>query len=476
MAEGGNHVSSITSMSATTLAEAIRSRSVLPSEAVEAYLARITEVNQRLNAVVQLAAERARFEARKADQAIAQGDPVGPLHGVPFTVKDSLCTAGIVTTAGTLGRSSFIPHQDATAVARLRAAGGILLGKTNCAELCGSGETDNQVYGRTNNPHDLSRSPGGSSGGEAAIIAAGGSPLGLASDFGGSIRGPAHLCGIVGLNPTMGRVPRTGHIPPYGGAYDTARIGVMARSVSDLALVLPIIAGPDGIDPSVAPVPFASAGAVDLRALRIAFHADNGIFSPAADVAAVVRQTARTLIEAGVTVVEDCPPALKEITEVGVLLGEVSQILDRGGVYEEFRQPIDLTPDALLECSSLWVKRSRRTGVDGILSAAELLAWTRRWDLCRSHLLGYLNRYDAIICPVDPFPALPQGTTMQPGFPLIGVTAYTKPYSLAGWPAVVVPAGKSSVGLPIGVQVVAGPWHEDIALAIAAVIERVGVS
>ena len=225
---------------------------------------------------------------------------------------------------GHSGRAAFVPARDATAVARLRAAGGILLGKTNCTELCGSGETDNLVYGRTNNPYDLSRSPGGSSGGEAAIIAAGGSPLGLASDFGGSIRGPAHLCGIAGLNPTFGRVPRTGHIPPYGGAYDTARIGPMARYVEDLALVLPIIAGPDGIDPTVAPVPVGDPNTVTVRGLRVAFHTDNGIFPVTHETAETVRNAARALADAGLSVTEDCPPGLSDLMEVGAALGSIS--------------------------------------------------------------------------------------------------------------------------------------------------------
>ena len=256
--------------SATRLAAAIRAGEVSALEVVDAHLARIAAVNPALNAVVQLAADRARAEARRADAALARGEIFGPLHGVPFTAKDSLSTAEIITTAGTRGRARLVPAQDATAVARLRAAGAILLGKTNCTELCRGGETDNLVYGRTNHPYDLTRSPGGSSGGEAAIIAAGGSPLGLASDFGGSIRGPAHLCGIAGLNPTFGRVPRTGHIPPYPEKnLKGLRWRVRHRAhwpdgalCGRLALALPIIAGPDGNDPTTVPAPMGDPAAV----------------------------------------------------------------------------------------------------------------------------------------------------------------------------------------------------------------------
>jgi len=458
--------------SATQFAAAIRAREVSALEIVDAHLARIAAVNPALNAVVQLAADRARAEARLADAALARGEVWGPLHGVPFTAKDSLCTAGIITTAGTSGRACFVPAQDATAVARLRAAGAILLGKTNCTELCGSGETDNLVYGRTNNPYDLARSPGGSSGGEAAIIAAGGSPLGLASDFGGSIRGPAHLCGIAGLNPTFGRVPRTGHIPPYGGAYDTARIGLMARSVADLALALPIIAGPDGYDPTIVPAPIGDAGAVKLRGLRIAFHTDNGIFPATRETAAAVKAAAQALADAGLPVTEACPPGLSDLMEIGAALGRVSGLAEQAGVYAECKQPIDLRQEMLRPYSDQWLARSQRLQTNDTMSAVELLVWTRRWDLARGALLAFLADFNVILCPVDPHPALPHGATMQPGFPPYGVTAYTKPYSMSGWPSIVVRAGASPEGMPIGVQIVAGPWQEHVALTVAQKIER----
>jgi amidase len=457
--------------SATKLAAAIRAKEVSALAVVDAHLERIAEVNPALNAVVQLCADRARAEARQADAALARGEIPGPLHGVPFTVKDSLSTEGIMTTAGTPGRASFVPARDATAVARLRAAGAILLGKTNCTELCGSGETDNLVYGRTNNPYDLSRSPGGSSGGEAAIIAAGGSPLGLASDFGGSIRGPAHLCGIAGLNPTFGRVPRTGHIPPFGGAYDTARIGPMARHVEDLALVLQIIAGPDGVDPTVAPVPVDDPNTVTVRGLRVAFHTDNGIYPVTRETAETVRNVAHALAEVGLSVTEECPPGLSDLMEVGAEIGGVSALAECAGVYREFGEPVELGSVGLTQYADLWIQRSRRMKDGGSVTAAELLAWTRKWDACRSALLGFMERYDVILCPVDPHPALPHGATMQPDFPAYGVTAYTKPYSMAGWPSVVVRAGTSPDGMPIGVQVVAAPWREHVALMVAQAIE-----
>src|SRR6266567_7812846 len=229
-----------------------------------------------------------RPQARAADAALARGQLLGPLHGVPMTIKDSLDTAGVITTGGTQGRATFVPEQDATVVARLRAAGAILLGKTNTPELTLSGETDNLVYGRTNNPYDVSRTPGGSSGGAGAILAAGGSALDIGSDTGGSIRLPAHFCGIAGIKPTSGRVPRTGHIVPFGmGAVDAlTQLGPMARYVEDLSLILPIIAGVDWRDPAIIPMPLGDPRAVSMTGLRVAMYTDNGTMSPTPETAA----------------------------------------------------------------------------------------------------------------------------------------------------------------------------------------------
>ena len=240
--------------SASWMAAAIGSRRVSSLELVDACLARIERVNPAINAVVRLTSD-ARDRARQADDELAQGHVRGPLHGVPFTLKDSLDTAGVVTTAGTVGWRERVPTEDATVVARLKAAGGILLGKTNTPEFTWSDETDNDVYGRTSNPYDLERTPGGSSGGAAAIVAAGGAPFDIGSDTGDSIRQPAHVCGIAGLKPTSGRVPRTGHWPGFEGLFQSfTQLGPLARRVEDLELLLPILAGPDGIDPHVAPV------------------------------------------------------------------------------------------------------------------------------------------------------------------------------------------------------------------------------
>ena len=262
-----------------------------------AFQARIGEVNDRLNAVVQQTGERATSEAKHADAALARGDILGPLHGVPITLKDSIDTEGVVTTGGTKGRAGFVPDQDSTVAARLRAAGAILLGKTNTPELTLAGETNNLIYGQTNNPYDVSRTPGGSSGGAGAIVASGGSPLDMGSDTGGSIRLPAHFCGIAGIKPTSGRVPRTGHIVPYGlGALDSlTQIGPMARFVEDLVLALPIISGPDWRDPAIVPMPLDDPSDVDIGGLRVAMHTDNGVMTPTEETIGAVKEGTGTL-------------------------------------------------------------------------------------------------------------------------------------------------------------------------------------
>src|SRR5579883_301247 len=298
--------SDIIGASATRLAAGIRDREVSAVEVVETLLARIEAVNPKINAIVQLTATPAREEARAADAALARGEIKGPLHGVPCTIKDTIETAGVVCTGGTTGRANHVPTEDATAVARLRAAGAIVLGKTNVPELAAAFESDNLVYGRTNNPYDLARTPGGSSGGESAIVAACGSPLGLGTDAGGSIRIPAHFCGLAAIKPTSGRVPRTGQFPlPMGARNAVFHVSLIARKVDDLALALPIIAGPDFRDHSIVGMPLLDPKAVTLGGLKLAYFDNDGAADPTKEISAAVRDSAKALVEAGVKVEEN---------------------------------------------------------------------------------------------------------------------------------------------------------------------------
>ena len=440
--------------SATTLAKAIRTKEVSSKEVVDAYLQRIEAINPKLNAVVQLTADTARAQARQADAALARGDTTGPLHGVPMTIKDSLDTAGMISTGGTKGRASFVPTEDATVVARLRAAGAILLGKTNTPEFTLSFETSNLIYGRTSNPYDPSRTPGGSSGGAAAIVAAGGSPFDIGSDYGGSIRLPSHCCGIAGIKPTSGRVPRTGHIFPFGGILDSfQQLGPMARSVDDLSLLLPLIAGPDWIDPAIVPMPLGKPDAVNLKRLRVAFHTDNGILSPTQETTTVVRKAATILAEEGMRVEEAQPNGIEQSYETGMAL----YFADGGASVRRLLQEAGTT-----EHSFPWLSAAQP------VTATQLDALITKWYRVRSTMLSFLKNYDVILCPVNAFPAMPHGAEGED----LRAFSYTMTYNLTGWPGAVVRGGTSPDGLPIGVQIVAQPWREDVALAVAGYLEK----
>lgn len=441
--------------SVVELAKAIKAKEVSSVELVRAYLKRIDEVNPKLNAVVQLRADEALDEARSADQASARGESKGLLHGIPMTIKDSLDTAGVITTGGTLGRKNFVPEKDATVVTRLKTEGAILLGKTNTPELTLSLETNNLIYGRTNNPHDLTRTSGGSSGGAAAIIASGGAPFDIGSDYGGSIRLPSHFCGIAGMKPTSGRVPRTGHIVPYAiGATDAYQaIGPLARTVDDLTLLLGIIAGPDWQDPTIVPMPPANPDDVDLSKLRVAFYTDNGTVIPTPEIIQTVKEVAQSLKGYAASVAEDRPKRLEETwdlwTSLNVADGAsgVLEILEKAGTTQT----------------------SRNLGAaDKEVSGKEFGRRLREMDLFRSQMLGFMANYDVIICPTNANVAILHDTLYSnfAGF------SYASTYNLTGWPAAVVRAGTSPEGLPIGVQIVANPWREDVALKVAQFVEK----
>ncbi|HYH85994.1 MAG TPA: amidase [Pyrinomonadaceae bacterium] len=447
--------------SATQLARAIREREVSSDEVVSAYLARIEEVNPKLNALVQVTADAARERAREADAATARGESWGPLHGVPVTIKDAFETAGVVSVGGTKGRAGYVPQEDAAGVARLKNAGAVVLGKTNVPEISLAFESDNLVYGQTNNPYDLARTPGGSSGGEAAAIASGMSPLGLGSDAGGSIRLPAHFCGIAGIKPTSGRTPRTGHFLPPGGVLDSLwQTGPLARSVEDLALALPLLCGVDWRDPSVVPMPLGDPAAVELKNLRVAFHTDNGIVEPTPDIVAVVRNAARALADAGAQVEERRPPIPENAYEL--LLGLFAADGGAGLRTALLMSGTDETHaliTRLLEIISV-----------GTLSTAELGGLVFQLDQVRGEMLSFMRDYDLIVCPPCARTAMPHGTTFDDDNQKL--FTYTMIYNLTGWPGAVVRAGTSPEGLPIGAQLVARPWREDVALAAAAEVER----
>ncbi|MEO8426535.1 MAG: amidase [Verrucomicrobiota bacterium] len=440
--------------SAARLARAIRDKLVSSEQVVQAHLDRIVQVNGTINAAVQVTAKRALAEARAADAALAQGKNPGALHGVPMTIKDSFDTEGVITTAGTRGREKFVPAQDATVVARLRAAGAVLLGKTNTPEFTFDGDTNNLVYGRTRNPFDLTRTPGGSSGGPATIVAVGGSPLDIGSDTVASIRWPAHCCGVAGIKPTSGRASLAGHIVGSGSPLGMlTQPGPISRYVEDLILILPIIAGPDPRDPIVQAKPLGNPASLDLKLLRVSFHTNNGIEAPTAEIAEVVRAAATALSGAVTDMVETYPSALSDTSAV------TNGIFRLNG-RQYFRDLLQAAGTSLSNAGP--VLQYLSTSLTALTGAQITDAMARR-DAFKQALLDFMQDYDVILCPVNAQLApLPEGDLS---------TSYTQAYNVAGFPAAVVRGGTSSQGLPIGVQIVGRPWKEHVVLAVAQFLE-----
>ena len=417
--------------SATDLAGMIARGEASSVEVVRAHLERIDHVNPSLNAVVRLAPD-ALDRAREADDALARGDVVGPLHGVPFTVKDWIETANLVCDGGYPERREHSPSRDATAVARMRAAGAVLIGKTSVREGA-------PLHPRPNNPIDASRTPGSSSSGEAAIIAAGGSPMGLGSDSGGSIRWPAHCCGVAGLKPSAGLVPNTGHFPRLGHLSDPrTAIGPLARSAHDLEAVLRVIAGEDFIDPGVAPVPLGRAGDVDPSVLRVGWFASVDGADVTADTARAVAAAADTLAALGCSVRETDAPWLAESLAItrAYWARRTSASLNRW------------TPDRAARLDEEAIERS-----------------VFEWERFSRRMSATMREVDLLLSPVARRPAPAHGDWHETEY------LFTLPYSLSGQPAVVIPFGVSADGLAIGIQLAARKWRDDHALAAAVALE-----
>jgi amidase len=345
-------------------------------------------------------------------------------------------------------------------VARLRGAGAIPIARTNLPDLLFAFESDNLIRGRTNNPYDFSRTSGGSSGGEAALIAACGSPFGLGSDAAGSVRLPAHFCGIASIKPTSGRLPRTGHVPPAGGWIETLwQIGPMARRVEDLSSMLSLLAAPDAQDHTVIGMPFGDPTEVRMKDLRIAFFTDNGIVPAEPETIAVVQRAAASLANEVNRIEERRPPGVEESYELEMrMIGP-----DGGDALRAYLAAIGSTRTHPLLDGWLGKLEPYRTTLAGFAEYWSAL------DRFRARMFAFFENYDAIISPVFPQAALPHGSSIEErtfkGF------SYTMTHNVTGWPAAVVRCGQTAPGLPIGVQIAAHPWREDVALRIAAQLE-----
>ena len=451
----------LTAKSATELVGLMRSRQVSPVEIVEAHLRRIDQANPSLNAIVTIA-DDVIDRAREAEDSLMKSLDVGPLHGLPITIKDTIDTKGLRTTYGSRLRTKQVPDRDATVAARLKAVGAIILGKTNTPEMAIPYETDNPVFGRTNNPHHLKRTAGGSSGGEAAAIAARLSPAGIGSDLSGSIRVPAHFCGIVGLKPTTGRVPMDGHVPEAVGPLSLgASIGPMARRVADLALLFDVVAQ-------------TRAQRIDLdqlRSMRVALYVDDTVTPVTEETAQAIRSTAEILREAGFDVREERPPAVSEGSRLWI---ELFSQATQQQLREFYRGNEDEAGPLVARLLSDTEKNA--TFEERINTAERRARAVVERERLREELLRWMKETPLILAPVGATPAFEHGARRVhingESISIFRAFSYSQTFNIFGLPAVAVPVTHTAQGLPIGIQIVGVPNAEHTLLAAASIVEQ----
>lgn len=453
----------ITELSASELARRIRQGTLSPVEVVEAHIARIEAVNPAINALVTPTFAVARQQAQQAAEAIGRGEVWGPLHGVPFTAKDSFDVAGVRSTCGLVSRAAHIPQQDAALVARMRAAGAILLGKTNTPSNCGAYETINPVFGLTANPWDVTRSAGGSTGGEAALIAAGGSPLGLGSDIAGSIRLPSHFNGTVGLRPTSDALPSDGFWHPIRGRLANLNaLGPMARRVEDVALAWDVLRG-------VPPQPIDTDS---LRGQRVVYWFSDGVLPSSNAVKGGIRAAVRALEQAGMQAARKAPAARRFVT---LGYGKYWQAPERetyargfgngerwspwGEILRALRGQAQVESETLVLWALVASAYLLTPGIDGA-------AWRER---LRAEMRALLGENGIAVCPVFPTSAPRHGWSKLAAFFTNGYTTWL---NLAGLPGLALPVGFSGNGMPVGVQIVGNPGTEQTLLAAGLAVQR----
>ncbi len=460
-------MSDVVLASAVRQLELVRTGQISVVELAEAHIRQIEKLNPALNALVDFDAERVRAQARELDAAKGER---GALHGLPVTVKSSIATAGLRCEIGSLLHEGEIPREDAEVVARLRAAGALILGTTNCPEFLMAYETANLLHGGTRNPWGLDsgmeRSPGGSSGGESAAIAAGMSAAGLGSDSGGSVRVPAHFTGICSLKPTPGRIPGRGHLPPCVGPFAIlGAIGPMARTIDDIMLLFRTLSGQDPVDPVSPPLALRSPSLNELRSQPIGFFEDDGLVPVTAETRAAVNAAAQALREAGFRVERFRPSTLEALrrlwwkffVQCGAMFYEPEIRGKRNRLSPIFTEFLSIAEG------------------DGPLSATELLNAWAELDLLRAKTLEEMRAFPVLLCPVASVPAFRPGernwTIEGETVAYLDAVRHTQWFNALAAPAAVVPVGCSPEGLPIGVQIAARPFEDEVALGVASVVD-----
>jgi Asp-tRNA(Asn)/Glu-tRNA(Gln) amidotransferase A subunit family amidase len=443
--------------------ENARARKISPVEIVDAHLQRIESLQPKLNAFVHIDAEGAREQARAAEVRVMRGDAKGSLLGVPLSIKSCIDVAGWNCPAGSRLRKEYVAREDAELVARLRAAGAIFLGNTNTPEFLMAYETDNVVSGKTSNPWELSRSSGGSSGGEAAAIAAGCSMGGVGSDGGGSVRVPAHFCGISALKPTPGRIPSTGHFPRGAGAFAwLGVVGPMARSVADVRALFEVMKGPDADDALSSPIGEKKISSRELAGLRIGILESDALGGVTSETKEAVQRAAGLLTEHQFKVEPLRITGLDQALELwwfffGPMVAHLYSGLVEGHeaelspIFREYISVANLkTPPSLDKFMDACVQR----------------------DNVRAAITKQMREVPVLLSPVCSAPAFRHGEgNWQPGTGYRDTMRHSQWLNLAGFPGAVVPMGSSPEGLPIGVQVIGRPYEDEMVLAVAEALE-----
>ena len=450
--------------SAVEMLAMLRARKLSPLELAEEHIRQIKRLNPQLNALIDFDPDRVRRQAATLD--LSAKEP-GALLGLPMSVKASIAVAGYKCETGSLLNQGHTPVADAIVVSRMKQAGAVVLGTTNCPEFLMAYETDNRLYGKTSNPWDLKRTPGGSSGGESAAIAAGLSACGLGSDGGGSVREPAHFTGICTLKPTPGRIPSEGHLPPCHGPFSLLGvIGPMARTIEDVSLLFRVLSGQADGDPSGAPVQLRQHSLQDLRQITVGFFEDDGLAPVTAETREAVRSAVECLRREGFRVERFHPQALEEARQLWwkLFVRAGAMLIDR----------VTIGREAMV--SPILKDFLHIAHAEPPLSGEELLTAWEDCDRIRGRLLAEMRQFPVLVMPVCSVPAFHHGEREWKiegqAVAYLDAMRYTQWFNLLGAPAAVVPIGRSQENLPIGVQVAGRPFEDEVVLGIAGVLDR----